>query len=286
MARSRRRTGSQGQCVVGYARVNGPECEVCATGKFKDDYTNVHCSPYQACGSGEQVMHACWSEHDIVCGPCMAFISTLGLERKEEGLYNCNVGFELVGGACAQCAAGTFMGNTNDLLSCEPCACFTFTPSQGTSACGPCQPDCAGEVVLSYVSGECPVAADISYLVCSVCGLGTFNNPLCSLGHANNRQDSVCTSCDPGTYCPGNGERVPCTSNSSSLEGSVGVVACVCLLGFFKVDGACVLCPLNDYCYDNMQYDCPLHSHTLQKGSVSVADYICHDGYYRNNRKN
>ena len=266
--------------------MNGPECEVCATGKFKDDYTNVHCLPGQACGSGEQVMHACWSGHDIVWSPCMAFSSTLGLERTEEGLCNCNVWFELVGGACAQCANGTFKGNTNNLLPCEPCASFTFAPSQGASACGPCQPDCAGEAVLSYVSGECPVTADIACLGCSVCGLGSFNNSICGLGHANNRQDSVCTSCDPGTYCLSNGERVPCTSNSSSLEGSVGVMACVCLLGFFKVDGACVLCPLNDYCYDNMQHDCPLHSHTLQKGSVSVADCICHDGYYRNNRKN
>ena len=126
--------------MVGYARVNGPECEVCATGKFKDDYTNVHCSPYQACGSGEQVMHACWSEHDIVCGPCMAFISTLGLERKEEGLYNCNVGFELVGGACAQCAAGTFMGNTNNLCRASPARASRLPRRRGPRRVAPANP--------------------------------------------------------------------------------------------------------------------------------------------------
>jgi len=269
------------QCVVGYARVDGPECEVCAAGKFKQDYTEVHCAQCQVCASGEQVLHACSPEHSIVCGTCMASSSTLGLERTEEGLCNCDVGFELVGGACAQCVAGSFKDNTNNSKPCEPCASFTFAPSQGASVCGPCRADCAGEAVRSYVSAECPVAADISCSACSVCGPGRYNNPLCGPGHASNRQDSVCTLCEPGTFCPGDGGRVQCTHNSSSAEGSVEVLACVCLPGFYKAAGACVLCPLNDYCYDNLQHDCPLHSHTLQKGSESVADCICRDGYYR-----
>ena len=270
------------QSVVGYARVDSPECELCASGKFKDDYANVHCSPRQACGSGEQVLHACNREHGIMCGPCMTSSSTLGLEKIEEGLCNCDVGFELVGGACAQCVASRFKGSTNNLLPCEPCAPIMFAPSQGASLCGPCRADCAGEAVLSYVSGECPVTTDISCLVCLVCGPGSFNNPLCGPGHANNHWDSVCTPCKPGTFCPGNGERVMCTSNSSSPKGSVGVLACVCLAGFYKAEGACVLCPLNDYCYDDLQHDCPQHLHKLQKGSDLVADCLCRDRYYWN----
>jgi len=59
-------------CVVGFTRrgATESECEVCVTGKYKEDFHHTDCSECQLCQVDEEVTRECNSSHLIACAPC------------------------------------------------------------------------------------------------------------------------------------------------------------------------------------------------------------------------
>jgi len=271
-------------CVVGYARLGSDDsaCEKCVAGKFKDNHEFIACTQCQLCAVDQEVEHECNNTHQIVCKQCPEFSSSLGRQRAYRGECACNPGYEYLDGRCQPCQPGFFKGHTNNSYACEACRAGEFTAVSASVSCAACSAHCESvNASASFVTQECNASRDVLCSACTVCGPGTFADPECGVAVSDDRVDSVCVSCSPNYYCPGEGVRTPCPGGSISPAGSNSTGDCGCVPGLATVDGVCTPCGYDVYCTGGQSFDCPTHSLTRGVRNSVIHDCLCLMGFYR-----
>jgi len=217
-----------------------------------------------------------------VCKQCPEFSSSLGRQRAYSGVCACNPGYEYLDGRCQPCQPGFFKGHTNNSYACEACPAGEFTAVSASVSCAACSAHCESvNASASFVTQECNASRDVLCSACTVCGPGTFADPECGVAVSDDRVDSVCVSCTPNYYCPGEGVRTPCPGGSSSVSGSNSTGDCGCIPGLATVDGVCTPCGFDVYCIGGQSFDCPTHSLTRGVRNSAIHDCLCLMGFYR-----
>jgi len=94
----------------------------------------------------------------------------------------------------------------------------------------------------------------------------------------------TCQICEPGKYCFAD-LQYSCPSHSLSTTQSDDIADCICLHGYHKVNNldpstgfTCVECQADEYCSQNVQYDCQQHASSPPLSS-SIDDCKCNAGY-------
>lgn len=205
----------------------------------------------------------------------------------------CDVGYTGEnGGLCTACIPGWYKPESGS-MPCSICPAGTWQNMSASSACEQC-PANTGSLSSTDSIADCYCNAGYTgpgAYACSACGGGTYK--------AVNGSSS-CELCPDGTYSRAVAATQCdlCPPFTTSPEGSFGVDACLCALGYtgpstnctpcnageFKSvngSGACSLCPRGTYQNATGQtlcIGCPADSFS-NRGSTSIQGCICDAGY-------
>jgi hypothetical protein len=127
-------------CGSGFSFVaTGSPCEACATGRFKRESANTHCS---LCEIGAYAFGAA-----SACTPCPANTTTAHAGAENSSAYVCRPGYVFAsdvpvdrGGSCALCAPGSFSEGLG-AAACDDCGSHAFLSlleASGVRACEEC----------------------------------------------------------------------------------------------------------------------------------------------------
>ena len=236
-------------CVPGTARKtnanNSIACQVCTHG-FANTSAQSSCFPCTALceESISFVRHECNAVRDVVCQRCQL----------------CSVGFY------ANNTCGQNYGYGRLDTQCALCTSNFFCPG--------------GD--LSQTRHHCPANSQ------SVAGSESVAKCLCDAGFY--RLNDECSICPLDHYCPrGVLAPIACPATARTLYlGSAVRLDCHCARGYFRDPPSaedsfdCSICTENDYCFDNLLYNCsdPLMSSDL--GSGFADNCTCVNRYYNN----
>lgn len=290
-------------CNAGFENFNGTHynsdgvlCQSCVDGQtFKSVNSADKCAPCsELCAIGLRFEALCNPTTDLTCQACQDSNSDIPFQSLLEFCF-CDAGYEFDGEICQACPPGQARTDIdNNTIMCVDCvAGETFTSQAAQSECSPCDSDC-GEVnrdgdglqhFVQYVTAECSVTSQIVCTDCQLCLPGQYESVPC--GSNNDRSDTQCAECPPGSYCPGAEQRIPikCPDNSHSLASSDELSDCVCLPGFHAPDvqtgKVCEVCGFDAYCYEDNLYKCPNSSFTHSQHSSHILDCQCRRAHYR-----
>ena len=230
-------------CNLGYAGNPGEECIECAPGTYLDSlhiyeclkcpantfnelFAQVASSSCLACGHNKTSIAGSGSEFACVCDPGFEF------ERRDHRFdcHECAVGkFSNVSNtsSCAACATGFFNDDIAKTV-CIQCADGKYSDIVGQTACVSCE---AGK----YQDTSVP---DVKSYQCTFCPENSFHNftqsisindCTCNAGYrdiyVSGTFDS-CALCEPGSFCPGEGQQFLCDKNHFSQAGATSCTQC------------------------------------------------------------
>ena len=262
-------------------------CVACQSGKFRSDQDDVHCSDCGSCGANEQVSEICRADADIQCIPCQAnSYSPAG--ATEPALCICNAGYFLNGSECDKCPIGFYRNDISQNGPCQPCADGLFADALGSEICLPCDTHCVdpnpSNHYRRYITKTCSQFNNIICDNCTLCPAGTFASVFCS-DIPTDRNDTVCTICTPGFYCPGmpSQARISCPEASVSLAGASSLSDCPCAGGYYQTLSGCSACEHDTYCpaFNGDKNECPPHSFTYSNRRTNIESCICEQGFYK-----
>lgn len=230
-------------CNLGYAGNPGEECIECAPGTYLDSLHIYEClkcpantfnelfaqvapSSCLACGHNKTSITGSGSEFACVCDPGFEF------ERRDHRFdcHKCAVGkFSNVSNtsSCAACGTGTFNDDIAKTV-CLQCADGKYSDIVGQTACVSCEAgkyqDTSVPNVKSYQCTFCPENSFHNFTQSIL-----INDCTCNAGYrdiyVSGAFDS-CALCEPGSFCPGEGQQFLCDKNHFSQAGATSCTQC------------------------------------------------------------
>jgi len=195
-------------------------------------------------------------------------------------IEECEATTDTVCVACTPCPPGQYA-----IQSCG----IPFNNDRNDTKCALCP---AGSYCPGGTDGD---GVDVQPLLCpdlstSTAGSGSILDCQCAPGYFHNGE--VCQLCVLDTYCPGNNVIIECPRMGFTHQiGSSNRLDCHCLPGHFRnppqdlENFNCSICTPNDWCFNNLLYDCPDIRMISNSGSKSFQNCTCMDGFYNNGSK-
>ena len=252
-------------------------CVGCAYGKYKNTLGNGLC---QVCDAGT------YSDEigSLTCKSCMAnSYSEIEAVGPEDCI--CLSGYQKDGDDCVPCASGYYKNQTGN-FACFPCAAGTYAnwvsdhANESRISCFDCPVDTYQDLTASESCKTCIQHSsstqkskniddclcspghykdtDDGNNVCVECALGYFKATTsddacekCPAGHTTSAPGTIvgsaCIACGDSQYEVG-GICVQCYENSTSEEGSAGIISCECRAGFYRYSSSkCYECERGTY---------------------------------------
>lgn len=240
-------------------------CEVCLPGYYCQNYSRFKCMPGYY--SNISMATAC-----VLCAP-----GTFHTE-KQNTCYACEKGFYCVNGSMRSCLVGTYT-NIAYSTTCLVCPNYSYhillQDQTKPINCNVCE---LGNFCVNYNQYPCKTVHGFSNVpgasVCSDCFDGGYLD-------AN---FTVCTSCEPGYYCPGkkksNSTRKKCEKGTFTFNyNSTQCFACT-MPGYYYNETVedCMLCPVGSYCFNNEIKQCSRGSFANLQGMSECS--TCPVGFY------
>lgn len=248
-------------CVCSPGFFNGSiACESCTFGTYKSELLNSTCTTCMPHANTTDPSSA--SASDCLCVPGFTVVP------------HYNPALE----TCALCAAGSFKGWLGD-EACAGCPVDFFCPA------GSLQPQaCPAHSVAGYASEsvyDCTCVqgyrhlykhSDPPSLLCVPCEPGTFADTL---------NTTACNPCPQATYfnrttAVSESDCVACPDHAASVEGSVNITDCYCVLGYAGDPGSeCVACSPGKFRSDGGEYiceSCPSDTYNVLAASTGPQD--------------
>ena len=263
-------------------------CNQCPSGSYTTGVASSACTSCQqgmySSGSGASVCTSCSTgSYASASGAstCTACVAGTYANGTSNPCVSCSAGTYQTGVSsanCTLCGASTYQTGTGMVspLTCVTCSGGSYSTAMGASACLSCPQNswCA-----SGVQNTCPLNSN------SVANASQQNQCLCNAGYWGNGAlvgTSPCALCLAGRYCPGgnNNLTIACPGNSTSPAGAYAITQCMCLPGFYGVNGTnCTLCPQGSYCASGVLNPCPGNSSSpTQSGNISSC--ACNAGFF------
>ena len=263
-------------------------CNQCPSGSYTTGVASSACTSCQqgmySSGSGASVCTSCSTgSYASASGAstCTACVAGTYANGTSNPCVSCSAGTYQTGVSsanCTLCGASTYQTGTGMIspLSCVTCSGGSYSTAMGASTCLSCPQNswCA-----SGVQNTCPLNSN------SVANASQQNQCLCNAGYWGNGAlvgTSPCALCLAGRYCPGgnNNLTIACPGNATSPAGAYAITQCMCLPGFYGVNGTnCTLCPQGSYCASGVLNPCPGNSSSpTQSGNISSC--ACNAGFF------
>ena len=248
-------------------------CALCNAGTYQSSIGGSGCV---SCGVGTYAS----IQGSSVCTVCTAGSFYTGIGGNSTCSL-CGTGTYQTGVAsvnCTLCGASTYQTGTGMIspLNCLTCSSGSYSTAIGANACLSCQ---ANSWCASGVQNTCPLNSN------SPVNSTLQNQCLCNVGYWGNGAlvgTSPCALCLPGRYCPGgnNNLTIACPGNSTSPSGSYQITQCMCLPGFYGLNGTnCTLCPAGAYCASGVLNPCQGNSSSPTQ-SNNASSCACNAGFF------
>lgn len=268
-------------------------CILCPAGKFSS-LVNASGNICIQCPAGKYgLAQGANSSAKCIDCPAGSYSLTTGAASKDlcllcvEGKYSTTLGAN-TSTACEQCPKGSYQNTkgAQNYSACASCPAGTFQDTLAAmflSACKRCS-----------VGKYSNISRAISSSVCQDCTYGKYSTQdgasseteclscaqgkvLAGLGGTSADQ---CLVCPQREYCPTTFTMLRCPTGAWSPRLSLQESECVCLPGFYKSNGQCLLCEPGYYCHTNNKTQCPLGTYTQPKGeATSEKDCKCPPGF-------
>lgn len=300
-------------CLEGYTRTTSNLCAPCSAGFYcPDQFLQKECPMYSSSAQfstseANCTCNAGFYKQELVCMPCPVNYycpgddsmlpcygnsSTLSLAKQESvDSCICNEGFFFEDDACEICPPNFFCyaenitqcpANSTSITGMQTCVCDNGHRNIGTGNTVNCI-ECTLEWVCkgNNAEYECASFAQNVDDAC-ICTTGRY----CSnAGTDCFKQDSSCEVCKQDFFCRNNSE-IRCPDNSHSDFGSHSIKDCKCDPGYYRLNDACVACPQNTYCVDEILHTCTSFDQHLEipyTHARSRTECRCQEGYFRVN---
>jgi len=281
------------KCNAAFTGPNGGECTACSPGTFKSSAGSALC---QNCPAGkidrgsvlvrnteDSTCRDCeagkYSLSNIACQSCPSNTNS-PVASADVSACICNIDYEKVNGACAQCSPGYVKTVTGNQL-CTACLPGTFDLN---NACESCPTNSSSPEASAAISAcTCiPGHTGNDGSACASCEAGKFKP---TTGSAS------CTACGPGTYYSGTAPYifnhcVNCPTHSESPEASYLIDHCTCNPGYIREqDNTCRDCQAGFYCPNQITETPCNEGSSSAPTSTTSNDCICSPGFVgpRNN---